>query len=145
MNKRDNLTAQQKKAAQLLCDNEFGLLSEDGKKLPIETVAEMAGVVRSTIYEWKKLPAFREYMNDQADGSLDANRAEVYAAIMKLVRGGANGLPSVRALDLYMRRFGLLRDVVETREDVTKRVISEQERQAALERLDQILGGSNGN
>ncbi|MGG1600949.1 phBC6A51 family helix-turn-helix protein [Paenibacillus naphthalenovorans] len=141
--KLNNLTAQQKKVAQMLVDNEFGLLSEDGKKLPVDTVAEMGGIAKSTVYEWKKKPEFRAHMNELADGALDSNRAEVYAAIMKLVRGGANAVPSVKALDLYMRRFGLLTDkhLIETGEDVRRREISPEERQQALDKLDRMLDG----
>ncbi|GAA4867649.1 hypothetical protein GCM10023310_54250 [Paenibacillus vulneris] len=139
----DNLTVQQKKVAQLLVDNEFGLLTDGGKKLPIDEVAAMGGVARSTIYEWKKKSEFRAYMTSLAEEEFEAGRAEVYAGIMKLVRGGNNSMPSVRALDLYMRRYGLLTDkhVVETAEDVRKRAISEHERALALEKLDRLLDG----
>lgn len=140
----DSLSAQQKRVAQLLVDNEFGLLTEDGKKISTEAVAEMASVARSTIFEWKKKPEFIVYMNGLADRALEVNRAEVYAGIMKLVRGGANGVPSVKALDLYLRRYGLLTDrqIVESGEEATKREISEQERTQALDKLDRLLDGS---
>lgn len=143
MKQLDNLTPQQKKVAQYMVDNEFGLLSEDGKKLTVDEIAEMGGIGRSTAFEWKKMPQFRAYMNEQAEGHLDANRAKVFAAIMKLIDGGANGIPSVKALDLYMRRYGLLSDrhIVETADDANKREISEAERQLALDKLDKLLDG----
>lgn len=80
-------------------------------------------------------------MNELSDGALDSNRAEVYAAIMKLVRGGANSVPSVKALDLYNAAIGLLtgKHVLETSEDVRRREISPEERQQALDKLDRML------
>jgi hypothetical protein len=141
----DNLTVQQKRVAQLMVDNEFGLLTEDGKKLTVDEVAELGGIGRSSAFEWRKKSEFRAYMSELAEGHLDANRAKVYASLMKLIDGGANGLPSVKALDLYMRRFGLLTDrqIVETGEEAQKRMISEAERQQALDKLDQLLDSKN--
>lgn len=141
----DGLTVQQKQVAQMLVDNEFGLLSADGKKLSVDEVADRAGVARSTVFLWKKKAEFRAHMTSLAEEEFEANRAKVYAGVMKLIDGGNNGLPSVRALDLYMRRYGLLTDkhVVETGADVARREISEQERAQALDKLDRLLDGKS--
>lgn len=125
------LTPKQRLAAQYLVDNEFGLLSEDGKKLSMEKVAEKVGCGRTTLFEWRRLPEFQEYMNEIADKELNYHRAEVYAALMKAVRGGSNGIPSAKAIDLYLRRFGLLTD----RTEVDDRRQFALDREKLLERI----------
>jgi AcrR family transcriptional regulator len=120
---RDKLTIQQQRAAELLVDNEFGLLSSDGKKLTMEQVAEMAGIAKSTLYLWKKDPNFIAYKNLLADDQFETHREQIYKAVLDLALGRVgNKVPSVKALDLYMRRFGLLSDrvVIENDEDPTK-------------------------
>lgn len=114
------LTPQQEKLAQDIVDNEFMLLSDDGKKLTNEELAERAGISPSTLYEWKRKPEFRRKMTELADAELETHRAEVYQQLLKAIRGTSNnGSPSVKALDLYMRRFGLLTTVIDA--DVTAR------------------------
>jgi hypothetical protein len=53
----------------------------------------------------RKDPVFIEYKNALADDFLSEKRAYVYGQLMKLIGGSQ---PSVKALDLYLRRFGLL-------------------------------------
>ncbi|MFA4137028.1 MULTISPECIES: phBC6A51 family helix-turn-helix protein [unclassified Brevibacillus] len=118
MSKRDyykaKLTPQQQRAAELLIDNEFGLLSEDGKKLPMEKIADMCGISRTTLYEFKKIPNFIGYKNYLSDDLLETHREQIYKALLDLALGRVgNKVPSVKALDLYLRRFGLLTDRVE--------------------------------
>lgn len=114
------LTVQQRKAAQLLVSNEWGeLLSEDGRKKSMQELAEEIGIARSTLYEWKAQEHFIDYVNFLTDINLRGMQSEVNVALMKAIRGGNNGLPSVKAIDLYMRRWALLSDrtIVEDRRD----------------------------
>jgi len=115
---RDKLSIQQRRAAELLVDNEFGLLSSDGKKLTMEQVAEMVGIAKSTLFLWKKDPNFIAYKNILSDDQFETHREEVYKALLDLALGRVgNKVPSVKALDLYMRRFGLITDRVVIEED----------------------------
>ena len=97
------LDARKRNAAYLLVENE---LRETGDKRKQEEIAEEVGVTSKTIWEWKtKDPVFIEYKNALADDFLSEKRAYVYGQLMKLIGGSQ---PSVKALDLYLRRFALL-------------------------------------
>lgn len=137
------LTPQQRRAAQLIVDNDWAeLTTEDGKKRSMQEIADEVPCARSTLYEWKKEEAFSEYVNYLADLRLSAMRSEVNIAVMKLIRGGANGIPSVKALDLYMRRWGLLTDrtiVEDTRDAAETRVKTDEEIRKELAELDALV------
>ncbi|MBY0158184.1 hypothetical protein H0178_20705 [Cytobacillus firmus] len=139
------LTPQQQRAAQLIVNNEWAeLLNEDGKKRTMKELADELGIARSTIFEWKAQEGFAAYVNYLTERQLDAMRSEVYVQLMRAIRGGANGIPSVKALDLYMRRYGLLTDrtvVEDARESIeTKRKTDEEIRKEIAE-LDAMVSG----
>jgi hypothetical protein len=97
------LDARKRKAAYLLVENE---LRDTGEKRTQEDIAEEVGVSYKSLWEWKtKDQVFIEYKNALADDFLSEKRAYVYGQLMKLIGGSQ---PSVKALDLYLRRFGLL-------------------------------------
>ncbi|KOY12613.1 phBC6A51 family helix-turn-helix protein [Paenibacillus xylanivorans] len=141
------LTVQQRKAAQLLVANEWGeLLSEDGRKKSMQEVANELGIARSTLYEWKAQERFIDYVNYLTDINLSGMRAEVNVALMKAIRGGNNGLPSVKALDLYMRRFALLSDrtiVEDRREENAINRKTDEEIRKEIEELNELVGGES--
>lgn len=141
------LTPQQRKAAQLIVNNEWAeLLTEDGKKRTMAELAEEIGIARSTLFEWKAQEVFGAYVNYLTDMQLSAMRSEVNTALMKAIRGGANGIPSVKALDLYFRRYGLLTDrtvVEDTRQTVEERRKSDEEIRADISELDAMINGSS--
>ncbi|WP_028546246.1 phBC6A51 family helix-turn-helix protein [Paenibacillus taiwanensis] len=140
------LTPQQRRAAQLTVDNEWAeLLTEDGKKRPQQDIADDLGIARSTLYEWKAMEAFVDYINYLADKQLESMRSEVNVAIMKSIRGGANGIPSVKALELYMRRWGLLTDrsVVEDKREATEsRRKTDEEIRSDIDALNDLVNGA---
>jgi hypothetical protein len=97
------LDTRKRLAAYLLVENE---LRETGEKRTQEAIAEEVGVSYKSLWEWKtKDSVFIEYKNALADDFLAEKRAYVYGQLMKLIGGSQ---PSVKALDLYLRRFGLL-------------------------------------
>lgn len=99
------LTAQQRKAAYLLVENE---LIETGEKRTQEEIAEEVGVVYKTLWSWKTQNRnFIAYKNEIADDFLADKRDRVYGQLMKLINAPQ---PSVKAIDLFMRRHGLLTD-----------------------------------
>ncbi|GIP21067.1 phBC6A51 family helix-turn-helix protein [Paenibacillus sp. J22TS3] len=141
------LAPQQQRAAQLIVNNEWAeLLNEDGKKKTAQELADEIGIARSTFFEWKAQEAFAAYVNYLTERQLDAMRSEVYVQLMRAIRGGANGIPSVKALDLYMRRYGLLTDrtvVEDTRNVIEERRKTDDEIRNEIAELDDMLNGKH--
>lgn len=130
------LTAQQRKAAYLLVENELRE-NTDAAKLDLQDIAQEIGVTAKTLWEWRtKNRNFIAYKNEIADDFLADKRDRVYAQLLKLINGSQ---PSVKAIDLFMRRFGLLTDkqVTETIDPSTQR--SEDEIRKQLGDLDDLL------
>lgn len=128
------LDARQRKAAYLLVENE---MREQGERRTQESIAEEIGVTSKTIWEWrKKNKHFISYKNAIADDFLNENRAYVYSQLMKLIGGSQ---PSVKGIDLFLRRFGLLTEKtqVETIDSTGQRTNDDLE--AELAELDELL------
>lgn len=129
------LDARKRKAAYLLVENE---LKDTAEKRTQEEIAEEVGVSYKSLWEWRTKDAtFIEYKNALADDFLSEKRAFVYGQLMKLIGGSQ---PSVKALDLYLRRFGLL-----TEKSVVENVDANQQRsddsiKQQLAELDDLLG-----
>ncbi len=97
------LTTQQQKAAFLLVEND---LRDNGDKRTQEDIAEEVGVTYKTLWTWRKQNRnFIDYKNEIADDFLSEYRSGVYGQLLKLINGPQ---PSVKAIDLYLKRFGLL-------------------------------------
>ncbi|MEK5420160.1 phBC6A51 family helix-turn-helix protein [Paenibacillus sp. FSL L8-0708] len=139
------LTPQQQRAAQLLVINEWGELTEEGgKKRTMQELADELGIARSTLFEWKRNEMFTAYVNHLTERQLDGMRSEVYVALMRSIRGGANGIPSVKALDLYMRRYGLLSDrtiIEDARSQVEEKRKTDDEIRKDISELDALVNG----
>ena len=128
------LTAQQRKAALMLVENE---LLETGDKRTQEDIAEEVGVSYKTIWSWRTQNRnFIAYKNEIADDFLSDKRDRVYGQLMKLINAPQ---PSVKAIDLFMRRHGLLTDrqVTETLDGASNRSDSDIEKEIA--ELDDLL------
>lgn len=98
------LTAQQKKAAYLLLENELG-----GKPKTLDDIAEELGMSRAMLYIWRQNPDFIAYYHAISQVQLGSQRGEVDAQLMKLIRGTSNnGNPSIKALELYYKLCGQL-------------------------------------
>lgn len=130
------LTAQQRKAAYILVENELRK-NVDGKKLELQEIAEDVGVSTKTLWEWRtKNQTFIAYKNAIADDFLADKRDLVYAGLMSMID---TSQPSVKAIDLYLRRFGLLTDktIVETDNSEGSRTNGDLQRE--LDDLDELL------
>ena len=130
------LTAQQRKAAYMLVENELKD-NKDETKLGLQEIATDVGVTAKCLWEWRtKNRNFIDYKNLIADDFLADKRSLVYAQLMKLID---TTQPSVKAIDLYLRRHGLLTDktVVETDNGEGSRTNADLERELA--ELDDLL------
>lgn len=107
------LDPRQKIAALLVVERE---MTDETERKSYDEIADEVGVSRQALYKWRtQNKTFIDYVNLLADDFLESKRARVYNRMMKLIDSDQ---PSVKALDLYMRRFGLLTDksVVETKD-----------------------------
>lgn len=130
------LTEQQRKAAFMLVENDLKP-NKDADKLTYEEIAAEIGVTYKTLWEWrKKNRNFIAYKNEISDDFLTERRARVYGQLMKLIEADQ---PSVKAIDLFMRRFGLLteKSVVENVDANNQRSDDDIKRQ--LDDLDDLL------
>lgn len=139
----EKLSAQERHAAQLLADNQFGLLSEDGKKLSMQEIADKVGIARSTLYEWKKNKKFVALENEYAEHMLNAHRSEIYGLIIKGARGH-NGIPSSKMVEIFMKHYALLTDkqvIEDNREEEDRHRKSDAEIAREIDELNKLING----
>jgi hypothetical protein len=130
------LTEQQKKAAYMLVENDLKS-NKDPLKLTYEQIADEIGVSYKTIWSWRTQNRnFIAYKNEISDDFLSDKRSRVYGQLLKLIEGEQ---PSVKAIDLFMRRFGLLteKQIIATEDASGSR--SNDDLQKELEELDDLL------
>ena len=102
------------KAAHLLVNNDYA--SRDEKKT-LEEIGEEVGVSRQTLYTWRQDPVFLKYCEQLSEIKLLEFRSLVDSQLIKAIKGtSSNGIPSMKALDLYYKLSGRL---VERSEVVT--------------------------
>lgn len=128
------LDARKQKAAYLLVENE---LRDTGERRTQEDIAEEVGVSYKSLWSWRtKDPVFIEYKNALADDFLSEKRAFVYGQLMRTISGSQ---PSIKGIDIFMRRFGLL---TEKQVNVTEEAggsRSNEDLAKELEDLDDLL------
>ena len=130
------LTEQQKKAAFMLVENDLKSNKDPGK-LTYEQIAEEIGVSYKTVWSWRTQNRnFIAYKNEISDDFLSDKRSKVYGQLIKLIEGEQ---PSVKAIDLFMRRFGLLteKQVIATEDASGSR--SNEDLASELADLDDLL------
>lgn len=128
------LTAQQRKACLYLVDKDLNPDAEFKTELEI---AEAIGVDRTTLYRWRKQnPDFIAYKNLLADDMLAEERSMVYAQLIRMIQGSQ---PSIKAMDLYFKRFGLLSEKLNIETTETSSELSEEARSNRVEELRKRL------
>lgn len=128
------LDGRQRLAALACVEREF---SPEDERKGFEQIAEEAGVSRNTLYEWRtQNRAFIEYMNAISDDYLSGKRAVVYKRLMQLIDSSQ---PSVKAIDLFMKREGLITAKVEVDDGRAGGAKSNAELADELAELDDIL------
>lgn len=128
------LDAAQKKAVYLLVENELLPKKEQRTK---EEIAQEVGVTYKTIWSWsKRNKDFIEFKNLIADEYLEENRNRVNAQLMKLIDAEQ---PSVKAIDLYYRRFGLLTERKQIEVDNGEGSRTNEDLARELAEIDELL------
>jgi transcriptional regulator with XRE-family HTH domain len=106
---RSRLTDTQVKAAYLLVQNSFA--NRDEKKT-LEEIAHECGISRMELYRWRyNNTDFIKFVEALSDMRLAAYRDMADAQLIKLIQGTSNnGIPSIKALELYYKLSGRLVD-----------------------------------
>lgn len=99
----------QRKAAWLLVNGDIESIG-GAKSKTYDEIAEECGIDTKTLYNWRSKDAkFIAYCNAISYRVTDSFQSEADAMLRELcLRGGANGLGSIKALELYYKRMGLL-------------------------------------
>ncbi|QVY62979.1 phBC6A51 family helix-turn-helix protein [Cytobacillus gottheilii] len=128
------LTVNQQKAALMLVEND---LRSTDEKMTQEEIATELGIDRSTLYLWRtRNKNFIDYKNEISDDFLSEHRSKVYSQLLKLINGSQ---PSVKAIDLYLKRFGLLTEKQVISNDDGSGTRSNDDLAKELEELDELL------
>jgi len=136
---RAQLTDTQAKAAHLLVANSFA--SKDEKR-NLEEIAHECGVTRQQLWRWRyDNPDFIRYVEALSDMRLAAYRDEVDAMLIKLIRGGNNGIGSIKAVELYYKLAGRLvdRKQIELDDSTNRSRLTPAEVAKGLDELNSIL------
>lgn len=97
------LDGRQIMAALACVEREFAGESE---RRSYEEIAEEAGVSAKTLWQWRtQNKSFIDYVNSIADDFLASKRPVVYRRLMQLIDSAQ---PSVKGIDLFMKREGLI-------------------------------------
>jgi hypothetical protein len=130
------LTEQQKKAAYMLVENDLKS-NKDPLKLTYEQIADEIGVSYKTIWSWRTQNRnFIAYKNEISDDFLSDKRSKVYGQLMKLIDGEQ---PSVKAISLYLQRYGLLTQKTQVETIDTGGSRSNDDLASELAELDDLL------
>ena len=126
------------KAAYMALAIELREVTDDGPTTNEELIKELQ-IARNTFYAWKKESDFIAYKNLIADTFLEEKRAIVNQKLMTLIDSSQ---PSVKAIDLYFRRYGLLteRQIVEQVESQDANTSNEKIEESMAE-IDELLEG----
>lgn len=138
------LKPQQQKAAQLYVQNEWNELTGEGeKKLTMTELAAEIGVSRSTLFLWKADEDFNAYVAYLSDVQMSGMHDEFNRSVVKAWRGGPNGIPSVKALELFAKMRGLVKNVeiIEDRRESKPSYKSEDDLRQDISALDAMING----
>lgn len=135
---KTKLTSEQRKAAELITANDF---SGKKDKKTFEEIAEEVGISSRQLYTWRQNPNFTQYMSAISDRELENYRSLADSQLIKLIQGTSNnGLPSIKALELFYKLEGRLVDksVVMTSNDSNSKM-SQEDISKELDKLDKIF------
>lgn len=137
----EQLDLRQQRAVYMLIENEM-LSRTDPDYKTQEEIAEEVGVDRATLWRWRKQnQAFIEFKKEVAKDYL-GDAVGVFTKQLIASMKGTNGAPSQKALDLYAKMMGFIKN--EHSIEVTKGGRSEADLEAELAALDEQLAKMNG-
>lgn len=132
----EQLDLRQQRAAYLLIENEM-LSRTDPEFKTQEEIAAEVGVDRATLWRWRKQnQAFIEFKKEVAKDYL-GDAVGVFTKQLIRSMEGTNGAPSQKALDLYAKMMGFIKN--EHAIEVTQGGRSTEDLQAELAALDEQL------
>lgn len=132
----EQLDLRQQRAAYLLIENEMLSRTDPNFKTQEEIAAEV-GVDRATLWRWRKQnQAFIEFKKEVAKDYL-GDAVGVFTKQLIRSMEGTNGAPSQKALDLYAKMMGFIKN--EHAIEVTQGGRSTEDLQAELAALDEQL------
>jgi hypothetical protein len=133
------LDGRQKVAALAVMEREFAAQDE---RRSLEDIAGDAGVTVRTLYEWRtQNKTFIDYVNLLSDDFLASKRPAVYKRLMQLIDASQ---PSVKAIDLFMRREGLITTQVAVETKDASAAKSNEEIAEEIEEFDALLAETEG-
>lgn len=136
----EQLDVRQQRAVYMLIENEM-LPKTDPEYKTQEEIAEAVGVDRTTLWRWRKQDqAFIEFKKEVAKDYL-GDAVGVFAKQLIASMKGTNGAPSQKALDLYAKMMGFIKN--EHSVEVTQGGRSTEDLQAELAALDEQLAELN--
>lgn len=90
------------------------MVSQDVNKLTMIAIAEECGVSAVTLYAWKKDITFANALIKESEAMQRAFLSEAYSELRGLIKGNSVADNNrLKALDLYLRNQGRLKDVQE--------------------------------
>lgn len=127
-------------AARLLVENQFKLKNE---RKTMGDIAAEVGVSRQSLHNWQKHPDFIRYMDALSEQQLAIHKPLVDSQLMKAIRGDAqnNGLPSMKALEMYYKLSGRLAERHEmfiADQPTARKSFTEEEYDAAMQELENL-------
>lgn len=132
----EQLDLRQQRAAYLLIENEM-LSRTDPEFKTQEEIAAEVGVDRATLWRWRKQnQAFIEFKKEVAKDYL-GDAVGIFTKQLIRSMEGTNGAPSQKALDLYAKMMGFIKN--EHAIEVTQGGRSTEDLQAELAALDEQL------
>lgn len=105
--KNIKVDATMKKCAELLVMKDINGMDNDD-------IATECNINRSTLYRWKQRPDFIEYMNSLAEDFQRSFLADAYAELRSIMLYSKNPNVKLKALEMFMKNQGRLKDVQET-------------------------------
>ncbi|MBH9580118.1 phBC6A51 family helix-turn-helix protein [Staphylococcus felis] len=136
----DDLSEQQKKAAELYVENliESQLDPEEVPRLKTQEIADEIGVNRTTYYRWNQDDRYLDYVATLSIRHLNKHMPKFAASLIaNLVKRN----PSTKMLDLYAKVSGVLGDQGSASKDsvnVTFNLSDAQERVRQLKQVEEV-------
>lgn len=128
------LDGRQRIAALEIVEREFAAESD---RKSFDDIAAVVGVTVRTLYEWRtQNKTFIDYVNTISDDFLASKRPIVYKRLMQLIDASQ---PSVKAIDLFMKREGLITAQVSVETKDVNAARTDEEITAEIAELDELL------